>query len=150
MSIPFSRLAAYMQRLPAFVRDNAFETTESGNLDPSAPPQSGEPQVRIPATVEDALLVTARNERTGRYALLLDIDQGFELVRSSSGNAHLYFDARMTKEQHDAVILALRDAGIVQHAWADSAIASENGAVLRPPWVRKGDKDKTLRQLEEK
>lgn len=139
-----NRFFEYMKRLPQFMWDNRFETTASGYLSGSDRPDK---QVRIEAEVQDALLVTAKNPTTGGYALILDIDFPVEVVKSSSGNSHLYFDVWLTREQHNSVIAALRDAGIVQETWANSAIENEGGSHLRPPWVEKGY-DQTMSQQE--
>ena len=146
MRITFNTLSRYMAMLPDFMRDSRFGTTLTGRLKKSLGPSDGpgEFSTIVEAEVEDALLVTAKTEDDD-YRLILDIDGLFEAKRSSGRGYHLFFGNRLTKEQHDAIIVALRDAGIIQKAWANSAIASDLGATLRAPWVYKG-RDRTMRQ----
>lgn len=128
--------------LPAFVRKNQFETTESGHLSLSS---GGPAQKRVPVEDPgDALLITA-SRGNGQYALLLDIDIPVEVVTSSSGNTHLYFDTALPRWRHNQVITALAEAGIVQPTWAKSATENPGGSHLRPPWVKKGS-DATINQ----
>lgn len=144
MRIPFGTLNRFMSRLPHFMRDNKFATTATGKLDKSL----GEGMVHqtvVETGVEDALLIAARSEG-GYYRLILDIDGEFEARKSSGGGNHLFFNTVMTKAQHDDVMRALLAAGVIQKAWASSAIASPLGATLRPPWVSKRQGDRTLRQ----
>lgn len=142
MTAPKEDVRAALETLPAFVRKNRFETTESGHLSlDSQGPAQKRVEVEDPA---DALLVTAKRE-DGTYALLLDIDFPVEVRTSSSGNSHLYFDVHLERSHHNMIIAALVDAGVVQPTWGTSARKNAGGSHLRPPWVRKGE-DLTLNQ----
>jgi hypothetical protein len=144
VSVPMKKFFEYMKQLPQFMWDHRFETTESGTLSHNS---AGPAQKRIKAEPQDGLLVTAFNPTTGGYSLILDIDVPVEVVKSSSGNTHLYFDVWMSKEQHDTAVAGLRDAGVIQEMWANTAIDGVGGGHLRPPWVKKG-LDETMAQRE--
>jgi len=138
--------------LPPFASRLVPLTTEDRDLDDSDGPSISERPERLETELEHALLLGSKlkspfavqGEGEGSYALLLDLDVPAQLLPSSTpGHAHLYVDAFMTKDQHDAVMVALRDAGVIQPGYAESALTSQYGATLRPPWVKKGE-DKPL------
>jgi hypothetical protein len=76
-----------------------------------------------------------------RMRLLLDIDMPVYVRETSPGKYHLAIDRVITRDQHDEIVRALKSAGILQRGFADSALGSDLGACLRPPWVSKDDLD---------
>jgi hypothetical protein len=129
---------------PWFVRRLTTVTTQNGELDPSGVDDQPE---RVEVPIEDALLFSAkRRYGTDRYALLLDIDIPVHVVKSSSGNTHLFFDVDLSKAEHDDILHALGAAGVIQDGYMRSGVRSKLGSTLRLPWVKKGD-DLTLGEI---
>jgi len=132
-----------MEQLPEWLHDQVFITARKGDLNDYA--NFGDEAAYKAVDPGDALLITALDEETKRYRLLLDIDIPVHIEKSTNGNTHLYIDADMTKKQHDAVLKALSDANVIEPGYAEGSSLTKYGATLRLPWVKKGV-DKTLRE----
>ncbi len=74
---------------------------------------------------------------SGMHAPALDLDFPCRLVSSSTpGHYHLYMDVEMTFEAYMAMLIALRDAGVLQRGFVD--MAKRRGATfLRKQGVAK-------------
>jgi len=73
----------------------------------------------------------------GKHMPVLDFDLPARYVPSSTpGHGHLYIDVPMTWEQHEAILVALRDAGVIQPGFANASIARK-ATMCRPEWVKK-------------
>jgi hypothetical protein len=76
-------------------------------------------------------------DSVGSQKLMIDIDVPAYLIPSSTrGHSHLYIDKDMDKEEWLALLIALRNAGIIEHGYAGASI-QRGYTALRLPWVSK-------------
>lgn len=91
-----------------------------------------------PCAPEDANLISS--EMIGTNSLhypVLDIDMPCRLVPSSQpGHYHLYIEAPIMWSEYVKLMKVMRDVGILQVGFVESAIARGFSSV-RPPWVKK-------------
>lgn len=98
--------------------------------------QDGDTTVyRFTENLRDARLVSSKLP-SGKHLFAVDIDMPAALVPSSTkGHYHLYIDHEMTWETYERLLLALADAGLIEHGYADASI-SRGATHLRTPWNR--------------
>jgi hypothetical protein len=107
----------------------------------SVEPLEGRPygtlQSLVSAKTLDANLVSSQLEASTFHAPVLDLDFPCSLIPSSTpGHHHLFIDAPMEWKAYKTLLCALRDAGILQAGFVNSAIDQGQSSV-RVPWVRK-------------
>jgi hypothetical protein len=74
---------------------------------------------------------------TNTHKLMIDIDVPAYLLPSSTpGHSHLYIDKDMDKEEWLALLIALRNAGIIESGYVGASI-QRGYTALRLPWVSK-------------
>lgn len=77
----------------------------------------------------------------GMHRPVLDFDFPCRLIPSTTpGNGHLYIDKPMTWEAFEALLTALRDAGLLQPGFVKNSI-KRKATFVRPPWIKKQPKD---------
>ncbi len=85
---------------------------------------------------EHANLVASLCEN-GKHMPVIDFDFPARLVPSSTqGNHHLYIDVEMEWDKYAALLVALRDSGLVQKGFVNSSIERKM-SMCRPEWVKK-------------
>lgn len=91
----------------------------------------------VDAKITDANLVSSRLENSDFHCPALDLDLPCALIPSSTtGHYHLYLDHPMEWRAYKKLLLALRDAGILEDGFVNCSIDRKQSC-LRPPWVRK-------------
>ena len=66
-----------------------------------------------------------------------DIDIPLYVRETSPGHWHLAINAPLLRKDYEELTRLLARLGIVQRGWSESALGSELGGCLRPPWVSK-------------
>lgn len=93
-------------------------------------------EYREPALKEDANLVSSLCI-DGQHRPVLDFDIPARYVPSSTpGHGHLYVDVPMDWERYEKLLLALRDAGILEPGYVAAAIMRK-ATFVRPEGVLK-------------
>lgn len=78
------------------------------------------PQVASPA---EATLVTSQIGGSDKHICMFDLDLECELVPSvTEGHYHLYIYAAITWDHYQAILRAMRDAGLLQAGWVNNSI----------------------------
>jgi hypothetical protein len=76
-------------------------------------------------------------DSTNTHQLMIDIDVPAYLLPSSTpGHSHLYIDQSMDTEEWLALLIALRNAGIIESGYVGASI-KRGYTALRLPWVSK-------------
>jgi len=93
-------------------------------------------EVRFPSTKAEANLLSSLC-KDGKHRPVIDIDVPVRYVPSTTpGHGHLYIDVPMDWPQMAKVLIALRDAGVVEEGYLNAAL--DRGATyVRPEWVKK-------------
>lgn len=125
-------------KLPSFMKNHmTVRTTLRGESDD----QPGEPWKSHP--IETANLITSKAEEypygTEYHRPVLDIDFEARLIPSSTpGHYHLYLDKLIPKQTYMNLLTVLKQAGIIQHGFADAA-EQRGASSVRLPWIMKDD-----------
>lgn len=108
---------------------NTQEARSSGDPDHSH-------EIRFPSTKAEANLVSSLS-KDGKHRPVIDIDVPCHYVPSTTpGHGHLYIDVPMEWTQMAKILVALREAGVVEEGYLNAAL--ERGACyVRPEWVKK-------------
>lgn len=73
----------------------------------------------------------------GKHKPVLDLDFDCKLVPSSTnGHFHLYVNKEVDHKKWETMLIAMRDAGILQQGFVDGAIRCGQ-ATVRPEWIKK-------------
>lgn len=116
-----------------------------GNND-SDTKQDNRPEDReVVLTVAQANVISSINHRASasgvaHHALVLDIDMPTWLMPSTTpGHYHLYIDVPggIPHEKWMALMVALRDAGVIEHGYMGASL-DRGWSCVRLPWVAKG------------
>lgn len=116
-----------------------------GNND-SATKQDNRPEDReVVADIDKANVISSINHRASangvpHHALVLDIDMPTWLMPSTTpGHYHLYIDVPggIPHEKWTALMVALRDAGVIEHGYMGASL-DRGWSCVRLPWVAKG------------
>lgn len=84
-----------------------------------------------------ANLVSSELVASKQHAPALDIDVPAYLVPSTTeGHSHLYIDVPMSWRQYRKLLIAMRDAGILEPGYVAASL-ERRATFLRPPGVRK-------------
>lgn len=86
---------------------------------------------------QDAQVVSSEIEGSEYHTPMLDLDYSVRVIESSTpGHHHIYIDKPVLWKHYKNVLIALRDAGLIEEAFADVSIKRKS-THLRPPWVEK-------------
>lgn len=84
-----------------------------------------------------AQVVSSEIESSEYHTPMLDMDFPVRVVETSTpGHHHLYLDKPILWKDYKKVLIALRDAGLIEEGFADVSI-QRGSTHLRPPWVEK-------------
>lgn len=86
-------------------------------------------------------------ERLDSHYLVLDIDYPINVIKSSSGNNHVYFGKTLSQDALFEILRVLSKHGVVQQGWVDSA-ETRGYATLRAPGISKNEPE-DFRSLDE-
>lgn len=76
----------------------------------------------------------------GNHRPVLDLDFDCQLIPSSTeGHYHLYINKEVEPARWEELVIALRNANILQPGFADGSIRCKQNTV-RPPWIKKENK----------
>ncbi len=97
-----------------------------------------EENVREECDYTDAVLVSSLQEN-GMHKPALDIDLPVTLVPSTTeGHFHLYLDHEMTWDQYAELLVALRNANVINQGYYEMAM-KRRATMLRKPGLSKFD-----------
>jgi hypothetical protein len=123
-------------KIPAFVKEHVFARTKENVKLPDSTNQ-GYAEV-INTNIFDAQLITSKvNNDYNHHRPILDFDFPVSVVKSSSGNSHVYIDKVLTEIQMDRLVDVLVEVGLLQEGVGNSWLRHKM-LTLRPPWVKKG------------
>lgn len=78
----------------------------------------------------------------GVHMPALDFDLPARLIPSTTeGHFHLYIDKPMAWDKYEALLVAMRDAGLLQPGFVKNSI-ERKATFVRPPWIKKPAKAK--------
>jgi hypothetical protein len=99
---------------------------------------AGEDCDREAASLDEADIITSHvHGPRDLHTVMLDLDVPAHLVPSSTpGHSHLYIDAPMPWRTYKRLLVALADAGVIEHGYANVSVARRFTA-LRLPWIKK-------------
>jgi len=107
--------------------------------DSAAPENIPDTEQRDPAMKDEANLVSSLCF-DGQHRPVLDFDIPARYVPSTTpGHGHLYIDVPMSWEKYEAVLIALRDAGVLETGYVGAA-CRRKATFVRPEWVKKESK----------
>ncbi len=99
--------------------------------------ENGERIGDVPATEQDATLVSSEIVDSDLHAPAIDLDIPAYLIPSSTpGHSHLYIDAEISWEKYERLLFAMADAGIIEEGYYLASVA-RHGSFLRRPGVLK-------------
>ena len=127
-----------IEELPTWVRDNqAYYVNFDKALDDSGDGVQADSPTRANIGGTANTISSHHVAYTARHKVLLDLDVPHKLVPSSTpGHSHLYIDVDLPKTEYRELLVALRNAGIIQQGILDQF--DEHGATfLRLPGNKK-------------
>lgn len=132
--------------LPEFAHRLNFVKTKGNTKLPSS---AGDGYAELEYTsIFDAQMVTsqlASDVKQDIHYPILDFDFKVDVVKSSSGNSHVYINKPLRKEDMDLLVDTLVNVGLLQEGVGNSWI--RNGFLtLRLPWVKKGEDKSYVQQ----
>lgn len=97
------------------------------------------PMLDPEATGHDANLVSSALEGSDMHKPCLDIDiPCLQIMSSTEGHSHLYFDKELSWEQYAKLLGVLGEVGIADPKWVQHSL-DKHQSTLRPPGVKKPD-----------
>jgi hypothetical protein len=142
-------LDARWDQLPEFMRKSMVLQISQKPVESDTPEQKAEKIQKLlndgnydtahelPATADDAEVVSSLDLETYTHRPVLDIDIPAALIPSSTpGHSHLYIDKPLTWDQYENLLWALVDCGIIESGYASASVA-RGYTSARLPWVKK-------------
>ena len=140
-----SKSLEFASKLPDFAFGLNFVKTKENCALPNSS-NLGSPELEE-TNIFDAQMITSKHQDSDIHYPILDFDFPVEVIKSSSGNSHVYVGKAMQKESLDKLVNTLTEVGLLQdgvrRSWVRNGFLS-----LRLPWVKKGE-DKSYAQQQD-
>ncbi len=116
----------------------------TADIDLDGKQYDGDEAVRLTKDLNEANVILSKMDLPEgvepHHRPVLDIDlEAILLPSSKPGHFHLYLDKPMTWPVYRALLIAMKDAGLLEEGYVNAALRRGYTAV-RLPWIKKGSK----------